>query len=78
MSRRVIAVEAVDNRRLLVTFDNQEKRIFDVSAYLALPAFEPLRNSPDFYNVRVAQGTVVWAKDIDLCAETVYLKSVPM
>jgi hypothetical protein len=78
MNPRVIAVEVIDNLRLLVTFDSQEKRIFDVSAYLELPAFEPLRNSPNFYNVRIAQGTVVWANNIDLCADTVYLKSVPI
>lgn len=78
MHPQVITVEAINNRQLLVTFSNQERRLFDVSEYLEFPVFQVLRDSPDFYNVRVAHGTVAWLNDIDLCADTVYLKSTPI
>lgn len=78
MNPRVLAVQVLNFHRLLVTFKNQEQRIFDVSEYLDLPVFQHLRDAPDFYNVRIEHGTVVWANDIDLCPDTIYLKSIPV
>ena len=78
MNPRVIAVEALNNYQLLVTFDNQEKRIFDVLEYLDFPVFQVLRNPSYFKAVRVEHGTVVWPNEVDFCADTVYLKSITM
>jgi hypothetical protein len=78
MNPRVSAVEVIDFHRLLVTFKNEEQRFFDVTPYLDLPVFQHLRGSPDFYNVRVEHGTIVWANDVDLCPDTIYLESIPM
>ena len=77
MNPRVAAVEVIDFHRLLVTFKNEEQRVFNVAPYLDLPVFQHLRNAPDFYNVHVEHGTIVWANEIDLCPDTIYLKSVP-
>jgi hypothetical protein len=77
MNPRVTAVEVIDFHRLLVTFKNEEQRIFDVSEYLDLPVFQHLRDAPDFYNVRVEHGTITWANEIDLCPDTIYLESTP-
>lgn len=77
MNPRVSAVEVIDFHKLLVTFRNREQRVFDVFPYLDLPVFQHLRNSPDFYNVQVKHGTIVWANEIDLCPDTIYLQSVP-
>ncbi|GDX84764.1 molybdopterin-guanine dinucleotide biosynthesis protein MobA [Methylococcaceae bacterium] len=78
MNPRVAAVEVIDFHRLLVIFKNEEQRVFDVVPYLDLPVFQHLRDTPDFYNVRVEHGTVTWANEIDLCPDTIYLKSVPL
>jgi hypothetical protein len=77
MNPRVAAVEVIDFHRLLVTFKNEEQRVFDVAPYLDLPVFQHLRNAPDFHNVRVEHGTVTWANEIDLCPDTIYLESTP-
>lgn len=78
MNPRAVAVEIISNHQLLVTFNNQEKRIFDVSGYLDFPVFQVLRNPTFFNSVRVEYGTVVWPNDVDFCPDTVYLKSVPI
>lgn len=78
MNPRVAAVEVIDFHHLLVTFKNQEQRVFDVSEYLDLPVFKHLRDSPNFYNVHVEHGTIAWANEIDLCPDTIYLGSVPL
>jgi len=53
MNPRVIAVKALNNHQLIVTFDNQEQRIFDVSDYLDFPVFQALRNPAYFKSVQV-------------------------
>lgn len=78
MNPRVKAVDVLENYKLRITFKNDEVRIFDVEPYFELPVFKMLRDSPNFYNIKVAHGTVVWAGDIDLCPDTIYLESVPM
>lgn len=78
MNPRAVAVDVISNHQLLVTFNNQEKRIFDVSDYLELPVFQLLRNPIYFNSVRIEHGTVVWPNDVDFCPDTVYLKSVPI
>ena len=62
MNPRVIAVEALNNHQLIVTFDNQEQRIFDVSDYLDFPVFQVLRNPAYFKSVRVDHGTLYSAR----------------
>lgn len=78
MNPRVIAVEVINNHQLLITFNNQEKRLFDVSDYLDFPVFQVLRNPCYFKTVRVEHGTLVWSEDVDFCPDTIYLKSLPI
>ncbi len=64
---------------LLITFDNQEERLFDVTPYLNGPAFAPLRDFDIFKKVRVLNGWgLSWPDEIDLSHDTVYLCSVPL
>lgn len=72
---RAVAVEAVANYSLNVTFNNGEIRRFDVTPYLAYPAFEALRSSSFFAQARVAHETVVWNEDVDIAPESLYLES---
>jgi hypothetical protein len=78
MNPRVKAIEIIELHRLLVTFENHEQRMFDASPLFELPVFKHLENSPDFYNVRVAHGTITWANELDICPDTVYLDSTPV
>lgn len=76
MNPRVVEVTSLEGYRLRILFNNGEQRIFDVSPYLAYPAFKRLANAAYFSLVRPDHGTVVWPDDIDFCPDTVYLESV--
>jgi len=53
---------------LLVEFDNQQKRKYDVMPLLSKEMFAPLANLALFQSVRVDDGgyAVVWNEDIDI------------
>ncbi len=72
---RVASVEIRPDYHLLLTFRNGEKRLFDVSDLLKLPAYRTIKNV--FAAAHVEYGTVVWPGDVDISPETLYLKSVP-
>lgn len=72
---RPVSVSATENYSLNVTFNNGEIRRFDVSPYLAYPAFEALKSRSLFAQARVAHNTVVWSEDVDIAPESLYLES---
>ncbi len=76
MNPRALSAEVIDNYRLLITFTNQEQRIFDVSEYLDLPVFQALQHPAYFCCVRIERGILSWPNEADFCPDTVYLKSV--
>ena len=73
----VINVEPRDDNTLLLIFENQEKRIFDMSPYLEKKPFTKLKIKPLFMKARVAYGTVVWPGNIDIAPETLWDYSKP-
>lgn len=75
---RVKQATALPEHRLLITFDNGEKRVFDAKPLLRYPCFSPLQDASFFKTVRVAYGTVAWDGDIDYCPDTLYDESTPV
>lgn len=73
---RLTAVEAQPGYQLLLTFQNGEKKRFDASVLLDLPAYRELKTL--FPAVKVAYGTAVWPGDIDICPDMLYMKSIPV
>ena len=73
---RPIAVEPLEGYVLKITFNNGETRQFDVSPYLAYPAFEALKQPNVFRQARVAHHTVIWNDDVDIAPESLYMESV--
>lgn len=76
MSPYVKSVQTQDNYCLLLTFENGEKRIFDLKPYLDLGVFARLRNVALFKTARVVSGSVEWHSEIDLSYDTLYLESM--
>ena len=75
---RAIDVKPLDNYRLLLTFDNQERKIFDVKPYIRGSWFGQLKN-PDVFNaVRIAGLSVEWPDGQDICPDCLYEQSVSM
>lgn len=75
---RVRDVTPMENYKLLLTFTNGERRIFDAKPLLAMSVFKPLCNIQFFQSVKVSYGTVSWPQDIDYCPDTLYSESDPI
>lgn len=71
----VIAVESLNDMKMILTFSNGEKRLFDAKI-LTGSAFEPLKNAKIFENCRIVDGVVTWLDEtIDCAPEYMYLNS---
>jgi len=77
MNPYVKSVQPQDDYCLLLTFENGEKRIFDVKPYLDKGVFTRLKNVAEFKTARVVSGSVEWRGEIDLSYDTLYLASSP-
>ena len=69
---RIIDVKALENYKILVIYQNGEKRIKDMKPYLEKGVFKKLKDEEFFKSVKVAYGTVSWGEQIDLCADSIY------
>ena len=62
--------------RLLVTFDNNEKRLFDVKPYLDFKPFNELKNITLFNTVKPAGLSIEWLHGQDICPDELYYNSI--
>ena len=67
-SPRIAEVQALDRKRLLITFVTGEQKIYDCSRIIELEAFRLLRTEAFFRAVRVDEGGygISWNDDMDL------------
>ncbi len=72
---RIKEVKPLEDYKLLVIFDNGEKRIKDMKPYLDKGVFKKLKDKNFFNSVKIAYGTVTWNENIDLCADSIYESS---
>jgi len=65
---RIVSAQAIDDRTLMVKFNNNEIRKYDISKLLDNPMFATLRNPGFFRNFRIETGgyALVWNDDIDI------------
>ena len=81
MLRKIIAVQPLENYRLLVTFDNGEKRIGDITPLLERPVFSFLREKEAFCSVYLSYGALTWrdrnGNEFDICPDKFYTDSLP-
>ncbi|MCL1473776.1 DUF2442 domain-containing protein [Argonema antarcticum] len=65
---RIVSAQTIDDRTLLVKFNNNEIRKYDISKLLEIPMFAPLRNPGFFRNFKIEPGgyALVWNEDIDI------------
>jgi len=63
------------NFQLLLTFDNGEKKIFDMRPYLDLGIFQELKDINLFQTVKKSFDTIEWANEADLDPEILYIES---
>ena len=73
-----VVVEPAEDYTILVTFDNSERRLFDVKPYLDHPAFRELRIPALFRTVKPAGLSVEWLHGQDICPDELYHDSTPV
>ena len=73
---RAIAVTPLENYRLLLTFDNHERKLFDVTPYIHGNWYGELQNPDIFKSVRIAGLSVEWPNGQDICPDCLYNDSV--
>ena len=72
MNPRVEEVVADQDFTLLITFNNGEKKRFDVKPYLNIGVFNELKEPEVFYSVKPFLGSIQWSNGVDLCPDTLY------
>ena len=78
MNPQVTRLTPQAHHRLLLEFSNGEVRLFDLTPWLDKGVFRALRDSPEFAQAEVVDGSVEWPGEIDLSFDTLYLRSVPV
>lgn len=75
---RIRTARAVENFKLVIAFENGEQRLFDVLPLMTKGVFQSLNNRLTFERVVAHPSFVEWPGEIDLSADTLYLKSAPI
>ena len=76
MATIVKTVKPLADHRLLLTFEDGEQRVLDVSPWLNKGVFRALHDETLFRTVRVSFDSIEWANGADLCPEVLYEESV--
>ncbi len=69
-------VKTLPDYKLFITFDNKEKRIFDMKPYLEDKYFSPLKDMSKFKTAKINPITIEWDGEIDICPDELYFNSV--
>ncbi len=72
-----VKVKPLDNYLLDITFDNGERKIFDVKPYIKGDWYSELADKIYFKSVAVNGFSVEWANGQDLCPDELYSLSIP-
>lgn len=75
MVPKAIDVKILEDYKLEITFDNQEKRIFDVTPYFKFNIFQELKEYKKFKKVKVAGLSIEWENGADICPDELYENS---
>lgn len=73
---KIIGAEILDNRNMLLQFNNGAKRIFD-GGLLAGEVYMPLEDYEVFRNFKISNGVITWLDgEIDCAPEFMYENGV--
>jgi hypothetical protein len=75
MYPRVKDVKPQDDYQILLTFDNEELKIFDMKPYINKGFFKQLQDKSYFNTVKPFMDSIQWKNGQDLCPDTLYLDS---
>ena len=70
-------VKTIDDYKLILTFEDDSVRIFDMKPLLRKGVFKELKDEKLFKTVKVSFDSIEWANGIDVDPETLYEDGVP-
>ena len=68
-------VKAIENYLLLLKFENNEEKIFDLKPYLNIGKFKELKDEKLFKSVKISFDSIEWDNCLDLDPELLYQES---
>ena len=71
-------VEARDDYTLELTFEDGERKLFDMKPYLNRGVFRDLKDIKMFKTARVCFSSVAWANNINFDPEALYDLGLPL
>lgn len=78
MNPYVESVRPLDDYELEVTFENGERKRFDMKPYLSRGIFVRLQDRAVFQAVRAVAGSIAWPGGLDLSYDTLYVRGQPI
>ena len=75
MRPKAIDVKILNDYTLEITFDNNEKKIFDVKPYFKFKLFEELKDIKKFNSVKISGLSIEWENGADICPDELYNNS---
>lgn len=69
-------VKYIDNYKLILTFENNEVKLFDMIPYLDKGIFQELKDENLFKAVKVSFDSIEWPNEADIDPETLYEDSI--
>jgi len=75
MYPRVKDAKPQDDYQILLTFDNEELKVFDMKPYINKGFFKQLQDKSYFNTVKPFMDSIQWKNGQDLCPDTLYLDS---
>lgn len=73
---KILKVKALKEYKLLLEFENGEKKIFDMEKYINQKFYQKLKNRKYFENVRSLGNTIEWENGEDVAPENLYYDSI--
>lgn len=76
---KIKKVQPLEGKRLIVTFENNVKKIYDCSPLLKEEVFKPLQNDLLFKDVRADKHGygVIWSDELDLSESELWVNGSP-
>ncbi len=78
MFPKIKSIQPLEGKKLLVTFDNDVKKIYDCASLLSEDAFYPLEDEALFRNVKIDPGGygISWNEEIDLSEAELWINGI--
>jgi hypothetical protein len=76
---KIKQVEPISDKKLLVTFSNNIKKIYDCTSLFKEEAFKPLLENALFQSVKADKygNGVIWSDEIDLSESELWINGLP-